>query len=224
MFPRNANRTIGSSNRGIGFVAQFLIIGVSCLTYCGAANASIVYINPDGPERFNWAGDGSAQSWLDITRPWDEQPGSVGGSTSISQDSFLSFGQVFGGTHSGIAIHVNAIEGLPFAAPVEAVPFSQGEPDQFTWNHAGVTYLDDLGSLLPEGETMYLGLRFELANATHYGWIGVVRTGTSLDALGWGYSTAPGHIPFAPVTPEPGTLSFVTIVAMVVFKRRTGLR
>jgi hypothetical protein len=223
MFPRNASRTIGTSNRRVGLVAQVLIICVTCLVWSSVVNAAIGYLNPDGPERFNWAGDGSVQSWLDITRPWDEQSGMQTGRSSISQETFQSIG-LLSGNPSGIEIHVNAVEGLPLVAPVEYVPFPQSTPEQFLWTDTGFSFAGSLGSLIPEGEQAVIGLRFELNNAYHYGWIGVVRTGTSLDAFTWGYEQWPGVIPFEPIVPEPSTLSFVTIVAVVVFKRRTGLR
>jgi hypothetical protein len=200
--------------------ARILIVSLVSLKCSTATFASVLFINPDGPERFDWAGDGSPQSWLDITRPWDEQPGINAGGSSINQESLLHLGQL-SGNPAAIAFHINSVEGLPFLAPVEAVPFSQGDPDQFTWNYTGLSFSDGLGSLLPEGEQTTIGLRFELDSADHYGWIRVVRTGTGLDALGWGYDTEPGSIPFAPIIPEPASILFLGLgFAIAAGKKR----
>jgi len=72
---------------------------------------------------------------------------------------------------------------------------------------------------LPAGLARYIGLRFDPGDGTHYGWIGVVRTGMQLDAFAWGYETEVG-VPIPAGIPEPGTLALLAMGALGVIRRR----
>jgi hypothetical protein len=76
-------------------------------------------------------------------------------------------------------------------------------------------------SPFPEHQDVYFGVRINLLSAWHYGWIGVNRTGYTMEAFAWGYETEPG-VPIAAGIPEPDTLAMLAIgfVAAGTARRR----
>ncbi|MCG8407711.1 MAG: PEP-CTERM sorting domain-containing protein [Phycisphaerales bacterium] len=80
-------------------------------------------------------------------------------------------------------------------------------------------------TLIPEGQNVYLGTRFDPGDGFHYGWIGVNRIATGLQAFAWGYETDPG-VPIAAGAPEPGSLALLAFGAAGVAgthrRRRDG--
>ena len=209
-----------SARRGRGgkHAAQALAAGAAIATGTQAYGEPILFLNPDGADRFDWAGDGSADSWLDITQPWYDQPGTPGGLSSVNQEAFAWLGQL-AGAPAAVAFHTGGADGA-YLAPVVAEPYG-GDPAEFTsWRSYGLSFYEGYGSLLPEGQDVYVGLRFDLGDGYRYGWIGVVRDGPVLDAFAWGYETEPGILPYSPATPEPGTLSLLAFGAVAATARR----
>ena len=120
---------------------------------------------------------------------------------------------------SGTLQGATAATGLEVGGLYDAflVDFDWGVPSGAAWGQQGFTYHYYYGSQLPEAEATYLGVRFDLGEGFHYGWVGVVREGTGLEAFAWGYETTPG----VPIEgPEPGTLAMLAFGAVLVGSRR----
>lgn len=73
----------------------------------------------------------------------------------------------------------------------------------FIGDTVDMTPYSNCGSLLPEApQKSYIGVSIDISGSTHYGWIGVYRTGHVLDAFAWGYETTS----LTPIVPGTGTL------------------
>jgi hypothetical protein len=63
------------------------------------------------------------------------------------------------------------------------------------------------------GHAGYIGLKFEINDQNHYGWIAAAGEGTTFEIFGWAYNTVPN----APIdagqttTPEPATLGLLAL-------------
>src|SRR5262249_49150935 len=95
----------------------------------------------------------------------------------------------------------------PLGASVESVPSgslyhyyvspsSTGSsiPTGAPFSYVAVSYYNFNGTVytnLPEGVPAYVGVQFDTGAGTQFGWIGVVRTGRSLDAFAWGFESTP---------------------------------
>jgi len=164
--------------------------------------------NPPGAGHFDWTVD---TTWLDITLPASSQPGVEFDETSVWQG-----GTSVGGDHgTAFKLQVGGV-GDFFLVGVDAgVLIPSGTP----WDRVGLIYYSGYGSELPEGQATYLGVQFDPGMGLQYGWIGVERTGLSVDAFAWGYETEVGvSIPAG--APEPGTLAMLALGALGVIRRR----
>lgn len=184
----------------------------------------------------NWSW---SQSLLDLTQSSDAQPfGGVGDvtGTSIYLDYFSDFYPAFSYQHSytsGLGAEIfNSGFSNRYAKPLDfgemiGSDLSDGEfsasstidfvfqsYDYYTGNY-------DSGNrgLLPAGEDVYLGVRLDIDGATHYGWIGVNRSGAFVDVFAWGYETTAGQAVGAGV-PSPGAVGLLAVGAAGSLTRR----
>lgn len=178
-------------------------------------------------------------SLLDITLASDAQPtGGVGdvSGTSIYMDYFSDFYPAFSYSHSytsGAGAELfNSGFSNRYAAPLllgdQVGPgmtggeFNASSTIDFVWSsYDYYTGMSDSGNrgILPSGDDVYLGVRLDIAGATHYGWIGVTRFGTSLEVTAWGYETQAG-VGIGAGVPAPGALSLLAVGAVGALKRK----
>ncbi len=182
------------------------------LALAAQANAGLIRFdnaNPGQPDYFDWG----ESTWLDIRSSRHAQAGGDNGTSSFGQ--FLSFGTGFiQGTPGAAELEVFKEEpGTNFVAPTD-VGFI---PSGFEFSEMGFSFLG--GSLLPEGEITYLGLRF-MQSDWHYGWIGVIREGNTVDTFAWAYDTVPNRPIVAGVFPEPSTILMSLFGAALVALRK----
>ncbi|PCI09187.1 hypothetical protein COB72_06930 [bacterium] len=196
-----------------------------------ALGEAVRYENTD-----NWSWDFSL---LDITLASDAQPtGGVGdvSGTSIYMDYFSDFYPAFSYSHSytsGAGAEIfNSGFSNRYAAPLllgqEVGPgmiggeFNANSTIDFVWSsYDYYTGEADSGSrgILPSGEDVYLGVRLNIAGESHYGWIGVNRSGTFLNVTAWGYETEAG-VGIGAGVPAPGALSLLAVGAVGALKRK----
>jgi hypothetical protein len=193
----------------------------------GTANASASWVRFDNPEfgqqdHFDWTwGDAlDPLSWLDITMPSSDQggaagPASVGQLYPDGQPGVMS-NETMGGAQVGRLFQLT-----------HAVSYFDEISDStlsfFDFSvHAVATDLS-IASLIPEGVESYIGVAFLDDLATHYGWIGVVRTGLELETFAWGYETEP-DTPIPAGAPAPGALALLVVAALTTPMRRTRRR
>ena len=165
---------------------------------------------PGSPGHFDWAVTGE-QTTLDITRSAASQADRDEGSAVFEQ--YVHDDGLFGAVSAppGGGVEVGGLY------DVFLVDFAWGVPSGAAWSEHGFTYHYYYGSQLREREEVYLGVRFDLGEGFHYGWVGVVREGEALEPFAWGYETDPG-VPI--YGPEPGTLSLLAFGAAAVAARR----
>ncbi len=184
----------------------------------------------------NWTWD---RSLLDVTLASDAQ--SFGGvadvtGTSIYLDYFSDFYPAFSYSTSftsgdGAEIFNSGFSNR-YAAPLLSGDhigpgmtdgeFSVNSTVEFVWSsYDYYTGYSDSGSrgILPSGEDVYLGVRLDIAGSTHYGWIGVNRSGTSLQVTAWGYETEAG-VGVSAGVPTPGPLGLLAVGAVGALKRK----
>ena len=191
-------------------------LAVALVITAPADAVPIRFDNPVGPGHFDWSGGLGEVIWLDITSPALNQPGD-GGASSLTQ--------VIGPTDSNVGGN-----GGPSSAMVQldsdfqfwamGVDLGTNIPSGLPWGISGMTTFDGFDSPIVEGQETYLGVQFDLGVGIQYGWIGVVRTGTELDAFAWGYETQPG-VPIAAGVPEPGTWSLLVLGSAALLRRRS---
>lgn len=175
------------------------------------------------PGHFHWPHEAPPNAVnLDLALPASEQPGSITLS-SVLQFNAASYGWVGRevGTNADVQVGGYSNYFLVGVGAGEAVP--SGAP----WAARGYSYYPGYGySEIPEGQSTYLGVRFDTGSGTQYGWVGVVRTGLELEAFAWGYETDPG-VPIAagaaggPTEPIP-TVSEWGMVSMTLAMLAAG--
>lgn len=198
---------------------------VAAAGVAGVAHADIVhFVNPAPGQagHYDWraAPPGSANIWLDITRPPDQQP-DVQSGNAVGQireewfDSYLVYHTAVGaGPVAQVAGYawdfVNVADGLPHGAayPRANSHFASGAyfyevegPDSF-----GGPYF------LP-GERRYIGVRTEGGN---YGWVEVELNYPNFAAFSWAYETVPGAPIYAGQIPSPGAAVGLGVGAFAV--------
>ncbi len=195
--------------------AQALAAGAAIAAGTQAYASPVRFDNPPpgNPAHFDWATAGAATG-LDITQAPGSQPAGGSGPAVFDQyvDGDESFGTVYAPAGGGVQVGGYADWFLWPVPPYTLIP--SGVP----WGDFGFVSYPDLGSLLPEGQRVYLGLRFDPGDGTHYGWMSVAREGVELEAFAWGYETE-AWVPI-PGYPEPGTLSLLAFGAAAATARR----
>jgi len=165
---------------------------------------------------FHWPGGGGSAGILGITLPPAEQPGYFYDPGSIAQlvrsptSDFYSYG--YGGLKlqatypmympGGFALSVNKGDPIPNAntgfSCYYGYPFCLSSTGYFVYGGA---------SYIPEGVPTYLAAAVGSAYCAQqgncrYGWIGVVRTGTELEAFAWALESTP-NTPICAGCPQP---------------------
>ncbi len=155
--------------------------------------APMRFDNPPGPNHFEW-NTSPGHEYLDILADQSSQPGGEQAVGTFERDPYVYGEKVFAIPNRIQAETVGWFMKLVGTGAGEPIPIP-GVPFEVT-GLIDCTYPAYAGSLLPEGEQTYLGVRFDPGDGNHYGWIGVVRTGGELDPFAWGYETDPG-VPIA---------------------------
>ena len=143
-----------------------------------------------GFAEFPWAGHGG----LEVTAPAASQPGSFYSLSTIDQDMLdaprTNLEMRYGFTPYGGGLQGNgwAVVGLTSGTEIPTAGLSFKK--RLNGYYPGYAYT-------PEGVATYIGLRFGdqwcgYYGSCQYGWIGVVRTGSELEAFAWGYETDVG--------------------------------
>ena len=144
------------------------------------------------PGHFHWVGPPNQQS-LNIRQPVENQP-------TANDVGALVFDNVVQGVFTTLipasitAIDVDDSSPYRFVNSLDAgqlIPESVANWNTDVGTPYGAVYYSGSGSNIPEGVATYLGVKF-VSSGDHYGWIGVVRTGTELEAFAWGYETDAG--------------------------------
>ena len=206
--------------------AVALVAGVLAITVSTDA-APIRFDNPQGPNHFDWSvPDIGDEVILSILHGPEDQNAVIGDSGGFRQRNRDGLGTdvrragPFGEGPEFTFAPSGGSKLLVGLTPGDEIPSTTA--DGFTssalvWEFA--PQAGDPNTLLPEGEEIYLGVVFDLGAGDQFGWIGVVRTGITLDAFAWGYETEPG-VPIAAGVPEPGTLSLLVLGSAALLRRR----
>lgn len=200
----------------LGASAKFALILI-VVTQLGAPDASAEAIridNPAGPGHFNWAASLGQDRTLGIRLEPAFQPAS-----DLRSDAFTTHLEESGGSEAHGARGGEFQVGGPFDAFLIGVTFGTEIPSGTLWQGLGYAYFPEFESPLAEEQETYLGVRFTIDAAIHYGWIGVTRTGADLDAFAWGYETEPG-VAIPAGIPEPGSLAMLALGATGLLARR----
>ncbi len=163
-----------------------------------AYGAPVRFDNPPGPGHFVWTSS-PGQDVLNIANEAGAQPGVFSEAGSFKRvPSPEAEEAVLANLDTSNRMQADNLSGYFFlvgASAGESIPMPGHD-----FLHAGFIYTDyywayyyaGVRTLLPEGEPTYLGVRFDPGDGTHYGWIGVVRTGMEFEAFAWGYETEAG--------------------------------
>lgn len=177
-------------------------IGLGAFLACsGVAEADIVYFeNPVGAEHYNWAPGLFSDRWLDIRNAATDQLGDNNGPGSFGQlrSEFVTTLNVIGGQ----VLHGGLNSSLVWAA-TDGESIAATPPSNSNWSVGQFIHHPILTSNFAIGQEAYIGVRFDLGSGFHYGWIGVTRTGVTLDAFAWAYETQPGVPIAAGAIPAP---------------------
>jgi len=181
----------------------------------GSAQASPVrFDNLPGPGHYEWGDTVDGPNWrLDITLPAASQPG-VNDQPATFYHTNVNPSDVGRGNIEGL-IHV----GGDFGVHVVGLALGESIPAAYAWDASGFVLFEGFGSILPEGQQVYLGVSFDPGDGDHYGWIGVVRSGHQLDAFAWGFESEVG-VPVAAGVPEPCTLALLAFGSIGIASRR----
>lgn len=154
---------------------------------------------------FHWSPVGEVNNkWLGLTIPAGSQPAPSSDPTALRQVNNITRSDVRGDAVGGFQVQVDAAYSFFAEGVASGVTIPSGLP----WGQAGYIYYTGYGSGLADGVSTYLGVRFGGQNCApncYYGWVGVVRTGTELEAFAWGYETLPGVAILAGASAAPAT-------------------
>jgi hypothetical protein len=196
----------------------------------------VIFINPEPGEsgHFDWMYGpddfpGTPAQWLDISSPSTDQGGGVGPS-SVGQLRFFDFDNYgssyfFNYATGGASVAANVVYIGGEGPYIDTLAFDVGQMIDgdltFEPRSRHVHGFNNVPSIsyFPSGVIKYMGVRFSDIDGNHYGWIGVVRNVSNLDAFAWGYETEPG-VPIVAGIPAPGTLAALAFGAVVTRRGR----
>ena len=211
------------------------LLATAAAIAAATASASAEAIRFENTNGFDWF-----FNTLDLTQAAEDQSFGITG-TSIYMDYFGDFYPTFSYGHtytSGDGAEIfNSGFGNRYAAPIDAGTligpsltggeFSQSSTFEFSFTSCDYSYpydsTDGTRGILPAGIDTYLGVRLDIGGNTHYGWIGVNRSGINLEVFAWGYETEAGVGIRAGGVPTPGPLAVLAIGAAVALKRKRRL-
>lgn len=195
--------------------------------FVASASAEIVhFVNPAPGQsgHYPWGQNHStgAQSWLDITRPSNQQPDVQSGN---------AVGQVYEQIFMASYVWHMSLGPAPISSLLRSSDSGWGAEPLPVGAHIGpsdwwhnytllieILYWPDyeVNSLFPEGERRYLGVR---TDEGHYGWIEVERHGEHLTAFSWAYESTLGVPIVAGAIPAPSAAALLA-VGFIATKRR----
>jgi len=214
--------------------AGLIMVGAALGLSSAASAAIISFENPPGPGHFDWNAS-AGHDFLNLVADAASQPGVSGAVGTFRRRDIpgppAAWNIAGATTTSRIETIVRNVPGavsflsaLDFGTPI---PTPIG-PDVGGFGAGGnYFYNSDPGfsqTEFPEGAVKYLGVRVDLDAGGplgfQYGWIGVVRTGTEVDAFAWAYETEVGVPIAAGAVPEPASLSLLLIGGVALLRRR----
>jgi len=219
-----ARRRLPGGKHGAAALAAAVAIAGGTAAY----GEYIRFENPDGPGHFDWTAV-AGQDVLSVTDDAAGQPGVFAEPGAFTRTNSSNGGTAVQGQFGEPFLNLlqaDDLDGYHFLVGVDAevmIPTpGQGflnapyifTPYYYAYYYAGVR------TLLPENEPTYLGVQFNPGDGTHYGWIGVERTGQEVDAFAWGYETEVGVSIPAGAVPEPGSLALLAFGALAAAGRR----
>lgn len=187
------------------------------------AGASIVHFtNPDPGEtgHFAWTFDveGPA-SWLDITLAPHAQTNAPGpGAVAQTAGAFGNLHHPVPNAPGQHALVLGQLGSTPYT-----IALSFGDPlIGATWEflESTVHFAGEGFTHFAEGEARYIGV---LTQAGQYGWIEVIRHGSSLQALSWAHQTRPGVMIHAGQIPAPGAVPLLAVAILTAGRRRRSM-
>lgn len=177
--------------------------------------------NPAGPQHFQWyTGIPGSDIWLDVMQPPSNQTALSGGVSSLRHAVQTGVSQLIGSASGSGSSTVDIEKGGYYDAFVVGVDAGTLIPSGAQWGGDPLVYYAGFGSALPENVATYVGIRFNLGGGSQYGWIGIVRSGSALDAFAWGFESTPGVAIPAGAVPEPGSLAMLACGAVALLARR----
>jgi hypothetical protein len=219
--------------------AQALAAGAVIAGGTQAYATPIRHDNPSGAGHFDWSHT-AGQDVLNMLSNAASQPGVEGdpgvfsqvmGSSStgvsgvgpVHNDNRVQFSTVYVSPWNPATLLVGIDAGSPIPSPIVPGVNDGFRPSAQIYSWYYYPGYPTNFSLLPEGVPTYLGVSFNPGDGTHYGWIGVVRSGQEVDAFAWGYETVPGEPIEAGAIPEPGSLAILALgAAAMVCRHRRG--
>jgi hypothetical protein len=207
------------------------LLATAAAVAAATASAQAEAVRYENTTNFSWL-----FNTLDVTQSAEDQTFGITGS-SIYMDYFGDFYPTFSYSHtytSGDGAEIfNGGFGNRYAKPLNAGTligpdlqdgaFSQSSTFEFAFTACDYYYnydcTDGTRGLLPANVDTYLGIRLNIDGNTHFGWVGVNRSGAFIDVFAWGYETE-ANVGVRAGVPSPGPLAVLAFGAAGVLSRK----